>query len=173
MNAPLRLIAVIALMLSLLGCVTGEKMSQVHPGMTKAEVVSVLGRPDGYKQFAGYEVYRYSNRLRMTKVNSPLFEVARVLVSLIRASQSTRACVGGNGNNAREALGLYWKARKPSQEFLRVHCGIPMRRRRSVNRGSLRIGSHTGSSLQKGPIAPIAKPRSNHESAISLSFKVA
>jgi hypothetical protein len=34
-----------------------------------------------------------------------------------------------------------------SQEFLRVHCGIPMRRRRSVNRGSLRIGSHTGSSL--------------------------
>jgi len=33
------------------------------------------------------------------------------------------------------------------QEFLRIHSGIPMRRTRSVNRGSLRIGSHTGSSL--------------------------
>jgi hypothetical protein len=34
-----------------------------------------------------------------------------------------------------------------NQEFLRVHCGIPARRTRSVKRGSLRIGSHTGSSL--------------------------
>ena len=33
------------------------------------------------------------------------------------------------------------------QEFLRVHSGIPVRRTRSVNRGSLRIASHTGSSL--------------------------
>ena len=33
------------------------------------------------------------------------------------------------------------------QEFLRIHSGVSMRRTRSVNRGSLRIGSHTGSSL--------------------------
>jgi outer membrane protein assembly factor BamE (lipoprotein component of BamABCDE complex) len=63
MNSPASLVATIALTLSLFGCVTGEKMSRLHPGMTKAEVVSVLGRPDGYKEIAGYEVYRYSNRL--------------------------------------------------------------------------------------------------------------
>jgi hypothetical protein len=62
-NTPLRVIAAIVLMLPFFGCVTGEKMSWLHPGMTKAEVVSVLGRPDGYKEIAGYEVYRYSNRL--------------------------------------------------------------------------------------------------------------
>jgi len=38
-------------------------MSQLHPGITKTEVVSVLGRPDGYKEVAGYEIHRYSNRL--------------------------------------------------------------------------------------------------------------
>jgi hypothetical protein len=31
--------------------------------MTKAEVVAVLGRPDGYKQIEAHEVYRNSNRL--------------------------------------------------------------------------------------------------------------
>ena len=53
----------IALTPSLFSCVTGEKMSQLYPGMTKAEVVAVLGRPDGYKQIEAHEVYRYSNRL--------------------------------------------------------------------------------------------------------------
>jgi outer membrane protein assembly factor BamE (lipoprotein component of BamABCDE complex) len=50
-------------MLPQFGCVTGEKMSQLRPGMTKAEVVSVLGGPDGYKRVGDFEVYRYSNRL--------------------------------------------------------------------------------------------------------------
>jgi SmpA / OmlA family len=62
-NMPARTIGTLALILCLFGCVTGEKMSRLHPGMTKAEVVSVLGRPDGYKQIVGHEVYRYSNRL--------------------------------------------------------------------------------------------------------------
>ena len=48
----------VALMLPLLGWVIGEKMSQLHRGMTKAEVVRVLGKPDGYKQVEGHEVYR-------------------------------------------------------------------------------------------------------------------
>lgn len=63
MNLPARTIGTLALILSLFGCVAGEKMSRLHPGMTKAEVVSVLGRPDGYKRIEGHEIYRYSNRL--------------------------------------------------------------------------------------------------------------
>jgi hypothetical protein len=63
MNMPARTIGTLALILCLFGCVTGEKMSQLHPGGTKAEVVSALGRPDGYKQIEGHEIYRYSNQL--------------------------------------------------------------------------------------------------------------
>jgi hypothetical protein len=63
MNMPARTIGTLALILCLFGCVTGEKISRLHPGMTKAQVVSVLGRPEGYKQIEGHEIYRYSNRL--------------------------------------------------------------------------------------------------------------
>jgi SmpA / OmlA family len=63
MNVSVRFAAAIVLIVSLVGCVTGEKMSRVQPGMTTAEVTSALGKPDGYKQMGGYEVYRYSNRL--------------------------------------------------------------------------------------------------------------
>ena len=51
--------------------------------------------------------------------------------------------------------------------------GIPIRCSRSAKRESRRIASHTGSSLKKAPIAPVAKPRSSHENAISFSFKAA
>jgi hypothetical protein len=63
MEIPVRTIGTLALILCLFGCVTGEKMSRLHPGMRKAEVVSVLGRPDGYKQIAGHQICRYSNKL--------------------------------------------------------------------------------------------------------------
>lgn len=62
-KGPIINVTTMALMLSLFGCVTGEKMSRLHPGMTKSEVVSVLGKPDGYNQIEGHEIYRYSNRL--------------------------------------------------------------------------------------------------------------
>jgi hypothetical protein len=51
------------LCLVLVGCMTGEKMSGLHPGMTKAEVVQRLGRPDGFKVVSGCEVLSYNNRL--------------------------------------------------------------------------------------------------------------
>jgi hypothetical protein len=47
----------------LIGCVTGEKMSRLHPGMTKAQVVSTLGRPDGFRTENGAEVLSWNNRL--------------------------------------------------------------------------------------------------------------
>jgi outer membrane protein assembly factor BamE (lipoprotein component of BamABCDE complex) len=45
------------------GCVTGEKMHRLHQGMTPAEVVAILGQPDGFSRSAHQETYRYSNRL--------------------------------------------------------------------------------------------------------------
>ncbi|WP_407973313.1 hypothetical protein ACJ51O_36265 (plasmid) [Burkholderia pyrrocinia] len=45
------------------GCVTGQKMGAIHEGMSKSEVVSILGNPDGYQRSGEYEALRYSDRL--------------------------------------------------------------------------------------------------------------
>ena len=58
-----RFALLLAATLLCVGCVTGEKISRLHTGMAKAEVVQVLGTPDGDKQVGEFEVYRYSNRL--------------------------------------------------------------------------------------------------------------
>ncbi|MGI8437801.1 MAG: outer membrane protein assembly factor BamE domain-containing protein [Chthoniobacterales bacterium] len=48
----------------LFGCVTGEKMGRLSPGMSAADVVGVLGRPDGFRNEPdGSEVWTYSNRM--------------------------------------------------------------------------------------------------------------
>ncbi|MGF6265225.1 hypothetical protein OKW34_000246 [Paraburkholderia youngii] len=45
------------------GCVTGQKMGDIHEDMSKSEVVSVLGNPDGYQRSGDYEALRYTDRL--------------------------------------------------------------------------------------------------------------
>jgi len=44
-------------------CATGERMRGVSEGMTKEEVVSQLGEPDGYRRSGDYEAFQYTNRL--------------------------------------------------------------------------------------------------------------
>jgi hypothetical protein len=44
-------------------CATGERMGDVRAGMTKDQVIAVLGRPDGYAQSGSTEALTYSNRL--------------------------------------------------------------------------------------------------------------
>lgn len=51
----------VAVLLS--GCATGENIARLEPGMTRPQVDSVMGRPDGYQQRDGYEILKYSNRL--------------------------------------------------------------------------------------------------------------
>jgi hypothetical protein len=63
MTLPIYRFALLLAATVLCGCVTGEKISRLHTGMAKAEVVQVLGTPDGDKQVGEFEVYRYSNRL--------------------------------------------------------------------------------------------------------------
>jgi hypothetical protein len=38
-------------------------MGSVQPGMTKAEVISTLGNPDGFQTAGEYEALKYANRL--------------------------------------------------------------------------------------------------------------
>jgi hypothetical protein len=56
-----RLILLFCLALS--ACTTGEKFSQLHPGMTKAQVVSLLGNPKGYTRNGDKEVLQYPGGL--------------------------------------------------------------------------------------------------------------
>jgi hypothetical protein len=53
--------ALIALVVS--SCVTGERMQSVSDGMSKEEVISLLGNPDGFQRAGNYEALRYTNRL--------------------------------------------------------------------------------------------------------------
>ena len=46
------------------GCATtGERFANLEPGMTKAQVIDLLGRPDGYRRADQQEALIYKNRL--------------------------------------------------------------------------------------------------------------
>lgn len=55
------LLAILTLAFS--GCVTGEKMTSIRPGMSQAEVEQVLGRPDGFTVRGEHHVLKYTNKL--------------------------------------------------------------------------------------------------------------
>ena len=46
-------------------CTTGDQMSNIRAGMTKAQVIAALGQPDGYSQAGSTEALTYSNRLAL------------------------------------------------------------------------------------------------------------
>ena len=58
-----RIVCVLALSLALIGCVTGERMQSIREGMSKEEVIGILGNPDGFQRSGDYEALRYTNRL--------------------------------------------------------------------------------------------------------------
>lgn len=49
-------------MLTLSSCVTTGKMSGIREGMTKAQVISIAGNPDGYQRSGDYEALLYIDR---------------------------------------------------------------------------------------------------------------
>lgn len=60
----LRSLAVALCVLLLSACATGEKVrAELRPGMTRAEVVQMIGNPDGVRSHEGSEVLQYTNRL--------------------------------------------------------------------------------------------------------------
>jgi hypothetical protein len=58
-----KLFVLILLLVSLIGCATGELMSRLRPGMSKDEVTNILGNPDGFQARSEYEAIKYSHRL--------------------------------------------------------------------------------------------------------------
>ena len=47
----------------IVGCVTGERIHSLNPGMSQDQVMSTLGRPDGFKVQGDYTSLDYINRL--------------------------------------------------------------------------------------------------------------
>lgn len=57
----MKLLPILMITVSLVGCATnkGERLAQVSVGMTKAEVISVMGTPGSVSAAEGVEVLRY------------------------------------------------------------------------------------------------------------------
>ena len=51
------------LLIAITGCTTGEKMSRISPGLSQADVVGTLGRPDGFRTEGDYTILKYTNKL--------------------------------------------------------------------------------------------------------------
>jgi len=56
---------IIALILTIIltSCATGERATNVAPGMSQAEVTQIMGKPDGFQQRGEFVIYKYTNRL--------------------------------------------------------------------------------------------------------------
>jgi hypothetical protein len=63
MSRKLHIALLVAVLAGAVGCVTGDKMTRLQPGMAKADVTKTLGNPDGYQSLGEYEALKYSNRL--------------------------------------------------------------------------------------------------------------
>ena len=45
------------------GCATGEKITRLDAGMSREQVISTLGKPDGFQTLGEYDAIKYTNRL--------------------------------------------------------------------------------------------------------------
>lgn len=60
---PVGGVTLLFLIMSLAGCATGGKMQKLQEGLTEADVVSVMGRPDGMMREGEYKALKWANRL--------------------------------------------------------------------------------------------------------------
>lgn len=51
-------------------CSSDKKFGQIQPGMTKQQVVAILGPPNGYKLQSDGEILRYSDDNRYVKLRN-------------------------------------------------------------------------------------------------------
>jgi hypothetical protein len=58
-----QLAVLFGILIASIGCATGERMQSMREGMSKDEVIAVLGNPDGFHPSGDYEALCYANRL--------------------------------------------------------------------------------------------------------------
>ena len=58
------LVFIVSVLLLMQGCITGEAVrGGIREGMSKQQVISELGSPDGFQRQGDYEALLYTNRL--------------------------------------------------------------------------------------------------------------
>ena len=57
-------------MLLLVSCASDKKFAQIQPGMTKQQVIAILGKPNGFKMENDGEILRYSDDNRYVKLHN-------------------------------------------------------------------------------------------------------
>jgi hypothetical protein len=57
------LLVAVTLLASLTGCATAERMKKLSPGMSREQVVKIMGRPTGAQVKGSYEQLQYAHRL--------------------------------------------------------------------------------------------------------------
>lgn len=65
----MRIIFAVAAMALLSGCAMGDRMQSLAPGMSQAQVVAKLGKPDGYRSEGNVSVLQYTNQV--ISISSP------------------------------------------------------------------------------------------------------
>lgn len=53
----------IALVMLLTGCAMGPRVQRLSPGMAEADVIAIMGRPDGVVVEGDYRALQWANRL--------------------------------------------------------------------------------------------------------------
>jgi hypothetical protein len=56
-------IVVVMVAFLLAGCFAGQQITQIDAGMSREQVIGILGRPDAYRSAGDTEAMTYSNRL--------------------------------------------------------------------------------------------------------------
>lgn len=60
----LKVLLIAIFVATLAGCVTGQTVrNKLHEGMTKQQIIKVMGHPDGLQKSGNYEALEYANRL--------------------------------------------------------------------------------------------------------------
>ena len=57
-------------LLFLAGCAGDKKFTQIKPGMTKQQVMAIVGQPNGFKMEKDGEVMRYSDNNRYVRLRN-------------------------------------------------------------------------------------------------------
>ena len=62
-TTSVRSIIVVTAAFLLAGCFAGQQITRIDAGMSREQVIDILGRPDGYRSAGDSEAMTYSNRL--------------------------------------------------------------------------------------------------------------
>jgi hypothetical protein len=56
-----QLLVTLSFCVGLVACTTGQSFSDLSEGMTKEQVITKVGRPDGFQRAGNYEALKYTN----------------------------------------------------------------------------------------------------------------